>query len=55
MNSFPIYPSMLFVEHPNNDNDEGFIIDFTNSKFVIDEMFKKYEKKYYEKEMKLII
>lgn len=55
MNSFPVYPSILFVGHPNNDNNEGFIIDYADSKFVIDEMFKKYEKKCYEKEMKLIM
>lgn len=55
MNCFPIDPSVVFVGHPNNDNDEGFMIKFAASKFVTDEMFKKYEKKCYEKEMKLII
>ena len=50
--SFPIFPPLVFVGHPDKFNDEGFIMKKQDFENIIDELHEHYQELYNSPEMK---
>ena len=55
MNMFPVFPTVVFVGHPDDGNNEGFIMNYQDCKSINEELYGRYHEICYKQEMKPII